>query len=213
MCCRFYIRKNDPELAPAMEAAAKSPLLARIQKIHPTPLVCEGEVCPTNLVAAFATNRNLQPEIFPMIWGIPVQGRAAPLINARVETAWEKPAFRESWAKHRCAIPASWYYEWQHIPSPDGRAGSKIKYAIQPQDASVTWLCGLYRIENGLPYFVVLTGEASPDVAHIHDRMPLILPKGAIREWINPQARPTDLLQYALTSLAAEKAVGTGDRG
>ena len=55
MCCRFYIRKNDPELAPAMEAAAKSPLLARIQKIHPTPLVCEGEVCPTNLVAAFAT--------------------------------------------------------------------------------------------------------------------------------------------------------------
>ncbi len=107
----------------------------------------------------------------------------------------------------RGGIPASWYFEWQHLPTENGRDTVKTKYAIQPADASITWLCGLYRIENGLPVFVVLTSEASEDVAHIHDRMPVILPKGAIREWVNPKARPTELLRYSLTKLIAEKAV------
>ena len=70
----------------------------------------------------------------------------------------------------------------------------------------MTWLCGLYRIENGLPAFVILTKEPSPDVAHIHDRMPMILPKRAVREWINPAVKPEDLLPYAVSGMAAEKA-------
>lgn len=205
MCCRFYLKENDPALASALDAAASSPLLSRFQKAHPAPLVRAGEVYPTNLVAAVASDRQLQPAAFPMIWGFTVQGRTIPIVNARIESAYEKPTFKEAWAKHRCAIPASWYYEWQHTPSDDGRSTQKIKYAIQPYDVSVTWLCGLYRIENGLPCFVILTSQASEDVSHIHDRMPLILPKGAIRAWVNPNTKASDLLKYALTRLAAEK--------
>ena len=207
MCCRYYLKENDPELAPVMDAALKSPLMPRFQKAHPAPLVRSGEVFPTNLVAVVASDRQLKPAVFPMIWGYTVPGRSAPIVNARVETAYEKPAFQEAWKKHRCAIPASWYFEWQHLPAENGRNTVKTKYAIQPVDANITWLCGLYRIENGLPVFVVLTNEASEDVAHIHDRMPVILPKGAIRQWVTPNTKPDAILCYSLTKLIAERAV------
>ena len=88
----------------------------------------------------------------------------------------------------------------------DGKGTAKTKYAIQPKDASITYLCGLYRIENGLPCFVILTREPSADVAHIHDRMPLILPKEAIHDWVNPAVSAEDLLPYALTSMVTKKA-------
>ena len=140
--------------------------------------------------------------VFPMRWGYQMEGRSTLLINARVETAAEKPSFRDSWLHHRCILPASRYFEWQHTPGEDGKT-TTTKYAIQPYDTHITWLCGLYRIENGLPAFVVLTSEPSPDVAHIHDRMPLILPKGAVRDWVNPRVRAEDLLPYALTRLEA----------
>ena len=176
MCCRFYIKENDLELVSVIDAAAQSPLTSRIHKTHPTPLVRAGEVKPTNLVAAVATDRKRRRAVFPMLWGFTVQGRTIPLINARSESAAAKPTFQEAWAGHRCAIPVSWYYEWQHAPTEDGRGSISTKYAIQPAGSTVAWLCGLYRIENGVPVFVILTREASTDIAFIHDRMPLILP-------------------------------------
>ena len=207
MCCRFFIGELDPELAPVLKAAMRSPLLPQAQKLHPAPLVQAGEVRPSDLVAAVASDRHRKAAVFPMVWGFTVPGRSAPLVHARVETAAEKPTFREAWRSHRCVVPASWYYEWQHLPTQDGKHTTSTKYAIQPKDAKITWLCGLYRIENGLPVFVILTREPSPDVVHIHDRMPLILPHQAVRDWINPDVNPADVLSRAVTSLAAEIAV------
>lgn len=206
MCCRCHMEDHDPELAQILGIAIKSPLISRIQKVRPTPLVQSGEVFPTNLVAAIASDKQRNAAIFPMIWGFTAQGRSAPIINARVESAGEKPTFREAWKEHRCAIPVSWYYEWQHLPSPDGRSTIKTKYAIQPREAGVTWLCGLYRLEDGIPVFVILTREPSEGIAHIHDRMPLILPKTAIRDWVNPCVKAEDMMRYAVTDLIAEKA-------
>ena len=206
MCCRFFIGESDPELAPVLDAAQRSPLLPRFRKAHPAPLVRAGEVRPADLVAAVASDRRRKAAVFPMVWGFTIPGRSAPLVNARVETAAEKPSFRDAWQSHRCAIPASWYYEWQHLPSPDGKRTISAKYAIQPQNASVTWLCGLYRIENGFPVFVILTREPSPDIVHIHDRMPLMLPGSSVRDWINPDIDPAAILPLAVTRLTAERA-------
>ena len=206
MCCRCHMEDHDPELAQILGIAIKSPLISRIQKVRPTPLVQSGEVFPTNLVAAIAPDKQRNAAVFPMIWGFTTQGRSAPIINARVESAGEKPTFREAWKEHRCVIPASWYYEWQHLPSPDGRSTIKTKYAIQPREAGVTWLCGLYRLEDGIPVFVILTREPSEGIAHIHDRMPLILPKPAIRDWVNPIVKAEDIIPYAVTDMIAEKA-------
>ena len=120
--------------------------------------------------------------------------------------------FREAWAKHRCVIPASWYYEWEH-PAPSAqtpaqggpRPSSAVRYMIQPRGASMTWLAGLYRIEEGFPVFAVLTREPSEALRRIHDRMPLILPEEYVGEWIRPDGDPAALLAYALTDMVAER--------
>ena len=85
-----------------------------------------------------------------------IPGRSL-LVNARVETAAEKPTFKEAWEKHRCIVPASWYYEWEHLTGNSGQKKVGDKYMIQPRGSSMTWLAGLYRIEDGLPVFAVLT--------------------------------------------------------
>ena len=69
----------------------------------------------------------------------------------------------------------------------------------------MTWLCGLYRIENGLPVFVVLTREPGEELRFLHDRMPLIMPERLVDEWIRPEVKPESLLPYALTDMAFEK--------
>ena len=76
---------------------------------------------------------------------------------------------------------------------------------FQPRGSSVTWLCGLYRIEDGFPVFAVLTRQAPEELSGIHDRMPLILPEDLIGEWIRPDADPRDLIRYALTDMVTEK--------
>ena len=72
--------------------------------------------------------------------------------------------------------------------------------------SSITWLCGLYRIENNVPVFVILTREPGPELSRIHDRMPLILPPAAALDWILPQTKPEDLLKYSLTEMEIRTA-------
>ena len=128
------------------------------------------------------------------------------LINARAETAAEKPMFREAWQAHRCIVPASWYYEWEHRVRNDGKKETGDKYLIQPKGAAAVWMCGLYRIEDGLPAFVVLTREAGEPIRFIHDRMPLILPEDKIGEWIRPDADAGKLAGAAQTEMVFERA-------
>ena len=113
--------------------------------------------------------------------------------------------FKESWERRRCVIPASWFYEWEHIPLENGGTKTGAKYLIQPKDSTLTWLCGLYRLEDGLPVFTVLTRDSSPDIDHIHDRMPLILPKEKIDDWLNVNGKPEEVLAFALSAMIAEK--------
>ena len=202
MCCRYVLDITEKDLAEIVESAGQSPLLQRYRQRGAGELIRSGEVRPMNIAPAIASDRKEAAAVFPMRWGYQMEGRSTLLINARVETAAEKPSFRDSWLHHRCILPASRYFEWQHTPGEDGKT-TTTKYAIQPYDTHITWLCGLYRIENGLPVYVVLTSEPSADVAHIHDRMPLILPKRAVRDWVNPKVRAEDLLPYALTRLEA----------
>ena len=207
MCCRYYMELS-PELRPIVEAAKRSALAERMVQQFGRPVKDSGEVRPTDIAPVIAPDSRGERAVFPMIWGFtlpdrPNTKRSAPLVNARVETAAVKPTFRVSWARHRCIIPAAYYYEWEHLVRPDGTKKTGDRYVIQPAGSAAAYLAGLYRIENGLPAFVVLTSKPSPDVAHIHDRMPLILPKGAVRDWVNPRVRAEDLLPYALTRLEA----------
>ena len=204
MCCRYYMEMS-PELRPIVEAAGKSKLYrAHMQRIA-RPLITTGEVFPDSLVPVIASNKAGKKTVFPMIWGYHEEGICRPIVNARSETAAEKRSFREGWAMHRCIVPASWYYEWTHRPAPDGQTADRVKYAVMPREGGLTCLCGLYRMEDGYPHFVILTREASEGIAFLHDRMPVILPKEAADQWIDPNRNPHTLLSGALTDMIAEK--------
>ena len=200
MCCRYYLEES-PELRPIVEEMNRSPLVRKWHQI--CAVKSYGEMRPTDVVPVIAPNRSGNRAVFPMKWGY--TGKTL-LMNARTETAAEKPTFKEDWKKRRCIVQASWYCEWEHRLGNDGKKHTGDKYMIQPKGATVTWLCGLYRIKEGLPYFVILTREPGEEIRFIHDRMPLIIPERLVNEWIRPDVTPEDLLPYALTDWVYEKA-------
>ena len=199
MCGRYFIEES-PELRPIIEAMNRSPLVARFQQ-H-SAILTSGEIRPTNVAPVIASNRSGNRAVFPMKWGF--TGKTL-LINAKTETAAIKPTFRDAWASHRCIVPASWYFEWEHLTSNDGKKKTGDKFMLQPKGAAVTWLCGLYRIEEGLPCYVILTREPSDGVRFIHDRMPLMLPEQYVDEWIKPDSAPEKIIQAAQTEILYER--------
>ena len=170
------------------------------------------EMRPTNVAAVLAPNKEGNVSVFPMIWGFSHEATDAPIVNCRLETANQKEMWKDSWFRRRCVIPCSWYFEWEHFRSPDGKR-SKVgdKYLIQPKDSHTTMLAGLYRFEerNGLqvPVFSVLTRDAVGELRGIHDRMPMILQRKDIGEWIKLNGNPQEVSRRALTEMCFEKSM------
>lgn len=206
MCTRYALDITQPELKEIIDIAKRSSLTDKFIDTHARPLITDGEVRPTDIVPVIAPNSKGEKQVFPMQWGFTARDNKRTLFNARLETAGQKPTFKDAWQSHRCIIPAAYYYEWEHFKSPDGKIKTGDKYAIQPAGCTTTWLCGLYRIEDGYPVFVILTKEPSAELAKIHDRMPFMLPTDKISEWISPSSNPNDLIQFALSDTVAEKA-------
>ena len=200
MCTRYYI-DDSPEMREFANEMNRSSLAEKWGGA--SGMTVKGEVFPAGVVPVIATNKAGRRSVFPMKWGY--SGKTL-LLNARAETAAVKPTFRDSWESHRCIVPASWYFEWEHGFDGSGKKVTGSKYLIRPRDGSMTWLCGLYRIEEGLPHFVILTREASGDIRFIHDRMPLIMPDELVDEWIRPDADPAELAARAGTRMMFEKA-------
>ena len=199
MCCRYWADES-PEIREIVEEMNRSPLVEKWHKT--TGITTYGEIRPTDVVPVIASNRSGAKSVFPMKWGF--TGRTL-LMNARTETVPTKATFRDAWASHRCIVPASWYFEWEHLIGNDGKKRTGDKYLIQPKGSPMTWLCGLYRIEDGLPVFVILTREPGEEIRFIHDRMPLIMPGDCVDEWIRPDAKPEELVEAALTEMVYEK--------
>ena len=121
MCTRYYMELS-PELKPYIDRARTSPLTARMIAKMGRPLKTEGEIRPADIAPVIAPDRSRNASVFPMIWGFtnPHEG-GQPLVNCRVESAKDKPLWKESWRRRRCIIPCSYYFEWEHFTTPDGR--------------------------------------------------------------------------------------------
>ena len=211
MCCRYYMEMS-PELRPIIEEANRSALKERIVDKLRKPLITEGEVRPTNIVPVIAPNREGAKTVFPMVWGFTLPRSSSPTVNARVETASSKPTFKESRERRRCIVPASYYFEWEHlINAATGKAKTGGKYMIQPKGSEITWLAGLYRIEEmsgiQVPVFTILTREPSEEIRFIHDRMPVILPGDAVEKWIKQDSKPDEIIKEAMTDMVFEKII------
>ena len=166
------------------------------------PLKTCGEIFPTDIVPVVANGREGgsartggfvrpgRPRAFAMRWGYTLNG-SRRVINARSETAAERPMFLDGMRTRRLLIPASGYYEWLR----HDKKGQK--YAIRPDAGGSFYMAGIYRFEVGTPVFTILTREPDPSIAFIHDRMPVILPHEAAGDWLNLRYDARDVLRAA----------------
>lgn len=171
MCGRYYIEIDIEELKRIVQEVQEKCKAYEQLSIQ----MKTGEVFPSDIVPAISMQR--QPT--PMRWGFSKHSDKGVIINARSETLTELYTFRNAVKEGRCLIPASYYFEWEQ----DG--SKKKKHALTTGEPTI-YMAGLYRQEpqDPLPRFVIITRPASPSVAHIHDRMPVILPRAARRLWL-----------------------------
>jgi putative SOS response-associated peptidase YedK len=120
-----------------------------------------------------------------MRWGFPLDRKL--VINARLETAAEKPMFRESFRQRRCLIPASGWFEWDH------REKKPPRYRFRVSGSRWFCLAGLYRVlPMQPPVFAVVTRPAEGPLAEFHDRMPLWFPPAQAGRWLDGAADAAD---------------------
>ncbi len=136
------------------------------------------------------------------------------MINARMETVAEKPAYKRAFASRRCLLPADGYFEW-YPTQQTGKSGKPLKqpFFIRPQDGGVLAMAGLYEIwrdpdraEDDPDRFrwtcTVLTTAAEDSVGHIHDRMPLMVERERWGAWLDPGVSGRDDLLALLVPAA-----------
>lgn len=201
MCTRFHLETEREGTREILTAVLKSRLAGKFAAAG-KGVRTEGDIRPTDVVPVVAPGKDGRRAAFAMQWGFRMPGGGL-VVNARAETAARKASFAESWLGRRCAVPAAWYYEWEHRIGPTGRKVAGDKFDIRPADGAVAWLCGLYRMEGEWPVFAVLTRSAAGRLAQIHERMPLVLPGELVDEWIRPGGRPEALAGRAVTEMVA----------
>lgn len=125
----------------------------------------------------------------------------ARMINARSESAAQKPSFRKALQARRCLLPADGWYEWQRGPG-EGSTPHKQPYYTHYADGASLAMAGLWEFwkpakddaadpqlyPDGLVTVCVLTTAAVGPLTQVHDRMPLVLPPSAWDAWLDPDA-------------------------
>jgi putative SOS response-associated peptidase YedK len=151
-------------------------------------------IAPTQPVLAVRVGQTGNREATHFAWGlIPSWAKdlsiGQKLINARSETAAEKPAFRTALRRRRCLLPASGFYEWEK------RGAAKQPYFIRMAGGGLCAFAGLWEVWNGpdgetLESCTILTTGPNELLAPIHNRMPVILVPADYDKWLDP--RQTD---------------------
>jgi putative SOS response-associated peptidase YedK len=170
-------------------------------------------IAPTDPVATVLSRPRegeLRRMLVPARWGlVPSWSKdpsgAARMINARVETVAEKPAFRKAFASRRCLLPADGYYEWYQQAAD--RKPAKQPYFIHPGDGGVMAMAGLYEFwkapdASWLTSVTIITTAARDAVGRLHDRMPMVVEPADWDAWLDPGL---DLDPHGLLSVPAER--------
>jgi putative SOS response-associated peptidase YedK len=192
VCGRFALFAS-PELLAEYFALADVPALA---------LAPHYNLTPGQDVAAIRVDRGGARRVHALRWGlVPFWAKDAAigrrLINARLDSLGDKPAFREALGRRRCLIPASGFYEW----GVDA-AGKKQPFFVRARDDPLLALAGLWERWRGtgaepLETCVIVTTDATPTLAPIHDRMPVLLTRAAQDVWLDSTTEGAALADLA----------------
>jgi putative SOS response-associated peptidase YedK len=197
MCGRYTLATPDPGMIRDRFAIGESIEVRR-----------RFNVAPGDDVLTVTTDREGAPRGELLRWGLVPSWAKSPdtglkMINARLETAAERPAYRRAFERFRCLIVADGFYEWQ--PQP---AGPKQPFHITRADGALFAFAGLWSIWRGeaepaLRTCTILTTAANTAISGVHDRMPVILAPEAEREWLAP-ATPAERLYELAAGLPAQ---------
>ncbi|MBI5289627.1 MAG: SOS response-associated peptidase [Chloroflexi bacterium] len=198
MCGRFTLTKdNFDELAEELDAEPR-PEDAGYRALYRP----RYNIAPTDqhwIVRTKYERRHLLAAKWGLVnsWAADAKG-AARQINARSETAMTSRAFREAFESRRCAVPADGFFEW--VGAKEAR---KPVWFHSPADRQLLLFAGLYeswrepKTEKWTRTFTILTTDANETVAPVHDRMPVILPRERLDEWLFVPPEEKERPKYA----------------
>jgi putative SOS response-associated peptidase YedK len=178
MCGRFAFY-SPAEATAALFGAAGAPAVAP-----------RYNIAPTQDIAAIRQNEAGAREFVFLRWGlVPFWAKDASIgnrmINARLETAAEKPAYRAAFRRRRCIVPADGFYEWRRV------GDAKTPYFISLENGQPFAIAGLWErwVDKGtgeeLQTATLLTTAANEFMLRLHDRMPVILDPVATDCWLD----------------------------
>ena len=194
MCTRFFIELESEEAWEIREMMAElnRQELERAGDVRAPAAVKRGEVFPSDVAAVVVADG---PRA--MRWGFSRPDGQGLVLNARGETHSERPMFQSA---RPCLLPASYYFEWAH------RGNEKIKFRIGQKGRPI-FMAGLYRMEKNVLVFCVLTRPPTPEIAFIHDRMPVLLPPESRGAWLGG-ASAGEALDMAIPDITFERDDG-----
>lgn len=200
MCGRYAASRSPDDLAIEFEAVKAEGLAA---------LPADYNVAPTKDVYVVRTKKERDPEgaltggahreLRAVRWGlVPSWAKDVSvgnrMLNARVESLTDKPAFRTAARTRRCLVPADGWFEWaKRLDKP-----TKQPYFIAPQDGSGLAFAGLWEVwgrgDDRLYTCTVVTAPAVGALTEIHERMPLVLPPDRWAAWLDPAREDVEAL-------------------
>jgi putative SOS response-associated peptidase YedK len=198
MCGRYASFREDRQLA---DEFAISTVADDARALPPS-----WNVAPTDGVRIVVDRPDANGEIVRQLrvarWGLVPAWATDPatgsrFVNARAESLAGSRAFARPFAVRRALLPADGYFEWQAAPQGAPRRAPKQPFYIHPADGGPLALAGLYEFwrdptkadddeARWLVTAVIVTRPASPRLAHIHDRQPLMLPADLWDAWLDP---------------------------
>ena len=149
MCCRYYFGED--------EDSGKGALILQAMERSYAGQFKTGEIFPGDAAPAMV-RRQEKIVAVPAVFGLPGARERQLLLNARAETASQKPTFAPLLKDQRILLPATGFFEW-------GRDAKKTKYLFTASAGKMIYLCGIYRIVDGQRRFVIFTRAANESMA------------------------------------------------
>jgi len=199
MCGRYAQSADMRELMEQFEVNGSSPTES---------LPASWNIAPTNPIYIVRADSEDQKKnaLARVSWGLigpwlsdlsEAKASQSRAINARSESIHEKPTFRAAFKSTRCLIPVEGYYEWA---TALGKYSPKQPFYISAKDGGQLPIAGIWsawRAPNGsiIETASIITQEAQGDLAEIHSRMPVFMPRERWDQWLNPENSDIESLQ------------------
>ena len=209
MCGRFAQSKSIADLVEEFGITGDPAL---------SPLPANWNIAPTNPIYIVRNNLVNKRELSIASWGFiapwikdDVEAKASQsrAINARSESIHEKPIFRDAFKFHRCLIPADGYYEWA---TELGRYKTKQPFYISNPNLKSLSIAGIWsqwKSPSGevINSAAVITRESVGELATIHSRMPVMMPKNKWESWLDISPHPTDELLELMKNIHPDEGL------